>query len=220
MAEVVPSILVHSQEEFEEKINNQLVHVLAPVWHFDILDRSMFDAACWADAKVVAEADILPVLELHLMIEQPADTLLSWSRRISHVKRAIIHAEINGDVTEELARIKALNIESGLAINPETDIESIEDYITHVDLLLIMGVHPGQSGQSFLAEQVLPKIEEAKLRYPHVRIAVDGGVNEENAASIVAAGADQLVTASALWGSKDIRSTFSALKNANGPSGA
>ena len=214
MSEVVPSILVHSQEEFEERIGNQLIHLLAPVWHFDILDRSMFDAACWADVDGVAKADILPVLELHMMIEQPVETLLGWSRRISHVKRAIIHAEIKGDVNEELARIKAMSLETGLALNPDTDIERVEDYMHQVDLLLIMGVHPGKSGQTFLSEQVLPKIEEAKLRYPHVRIAVDGGVNEVNAASIIAAGADQLVTASALWGSEDMRATFSALKNA------
>jgi ribulose-phosphate 3-epimerase len=214
MPEVIPSILVHSEEEFHERMNNHTIHVLAPLWHFDILDRSMFDAASWADVDVVAKSDVLPILELHLMVQKPVDTLLAWKHKINHVKRAIIHAEISTSVEEELARIKSLSLETGLAVNPGTDIDSIEDYMHQVDLLLIMGVEPGKSGQSFIAEQTLSKIEEAKLRYPHVRIAVDGGVNEGNAKDIVAAGADQLVTASALWGSKDIRSTFAKLKQA------
>jgi len=187
---------------------------LAPIWHFDVLDRSMFDAASWADVDVVAKSDVLPIFELHLMVQKPVDTLLRWKHKMNHVKRAIIHAEISTSVEEELARIKSLSMETGLAVNPGTDIDSIEDYMHQVDLLLIMGVEPGKSGQSFMAERTIAKIEEAKLRYPHVRIAVDGGVSEDNAKDIVAAGADQLVTASALWGSKDIRSTFAKLKQA------
>ena len=214
MAEILPSILVHSEEKFHERINHKLLHVLAPIWHFDILDQSMFDQASWADVDIIAKSDILPVLELHLMIQKPVDTLLRWKTCINHVKRAVIHAEISDPVDEELARIKAMGLDAGLAINPETDLDAIENLMNDVDLLLIMGVHPGKSSQSFLADQTLPKIEEAKLRYPHVRIAVDGGVNEHNAKAIVQSGADQLVTASALWGSKDVRATFQALKQA------
>ncbi len=214
MPEIVPSILVHSQEEFATRIQNKLVHLLAPVWHFDILDGTLFNATSWADVDVVSQADMLPIFELHLMIEQPIETLRTWKRRISHVRRAIIHAEISSPLSEEIAAIKSMGLEVGLAVNPETDIADIEAVMTDVDVLLIMGVHPGKSGQTFLTDQVLPKIEEARSLYPHVRIAVDGGVTEANAASIVAAGADQLVTASTLWGSKDIRATMAAFKHA------
>lgn len=214
MPTIVPSLLVESETAFLERINNRLMHLLAPVWHFDILDGTMFHATAWADLDVISNAEILPVLELHLMIEHPIETLRTWKRRVTHVRRAIIHAEIQDPLPETLLEIKNLGLEVGLALNPDTDLASVASVMDDVDMLLIMGVHPGKSGQSFLEDQILPKIEEARLRYPHVRIAVDGGVNTKNAQAIVKAGADQLVTATTLWGSKDLRETFVALKNA------
>jgi ribulose-phosphate 3-epimerase len=196
---IVPAVLAHSKEEFVAKISHGPLRAVAPLWQIDVLDGSMFGATSWFDVEEITLMPVMPQIELHLMINNPLPVIEAWKNSIPNLQRVIIHAEIDRPVGAILQRIRELNLEAGLAINPETPIETISGYDEKIDLLLVMGVHPGASGRSFVGQPILQKIREAKTRYPTLKIAVDGGINLDNAAQIVDAGAHQLCIASALW---------------------
>ena len=211
MTNVVPALLVQSKEEFEEKIHDTEVREL-PLWQIDVLDGSMYDADSWADFEAVSEMKGLPDFELHLMIQNPIPVVKSWVDHVDNVKRAIIHAEIDNPLQDTLTAVKEMGLEAGLAIGPGVSIEDIGDLREYMDLLLIMGIHPGKSGQKFLGESILSKIAEARHRWPDLPIAIDGGVNEKNAEAMVAVGATQLSVASAIWKSDNIKETIKHLQ--------
>ncbi len=208
MTEVIPAILAQNEEEFTEKIQNIALRAHAKTWQIDVLDGSMFHAHSWADPNIIAILPSLPNLELHLMIQDPLKTVLNWHELTPFVTRVIIHAEIGEPLEEIVLALRELGVEVGIAINPETTLDCIENAYEYIDLLLIMGVHPGASGQRFLGEQIIQKIKEAKNSYPALTIAVDGGVKEHNAPAIVQAGADQLCIGSGLWDAEDLATVY------------
>ncbi len=208
---VVPAILAKSKKTFETKITNVALRELAPLWQVDVLDGSMFNSSCWAKVEDIASMGDLPEIELHLMVQNPLPIIRAWHEKISSLKRAIIHAEISRPIGAVIAKIRKLGIETGIAVNPETALNTLQGNIPPVDLLLIMGVSPGASGQKFLGEAIIKKIEEAKRRFREPAIGVDGGVKVSNAKALAAAGTSQLCVASALWKAKDKAATYHTL---------
>lgn len=201
---IIPAILVQSKNAFEEKVLNPQMRKIAPVYQIDVLDGTMFNAISWADAKQISKIESLPEIELHLMVKDPLPVIEIWKRDIQTLKRVIIHAEIGQDLDLLIKRIKLFEqLEIGVAINPETSIDKIANIADKIKLLLIMGVRPGQSGQEFMGRMIIKKIKQARKKYPYLKIAVDGGVNQKNAKKIIKAGATQLCISSALWDSPD-----------------
>jgi ribulose-phosphate 3-epimerase len=102
--------------------------------------------------------------------------------------------------------MRALGLAVGLAINPESAFELVEPWLDRIDLLLVMTVHPGFGGQSFMSE-VVPKIVRAReaidLRGAQVELEVDGGIDPGTAPIVAAAGARLLVAGSAIFGHDD-----------------
>lgn len=211
--EVIPAVLAKDHEEFLTKLKNTELQKLAPLWQIDILDGSMFDRESSANASRLSELNHLPEIELHLMVENPLPKISVWKELCPTLKRVIIHAEIDQNVETLLKAIKSIDLEAGLAINPETKIEDIIKYKDLIDTLLIMGVHPGQSGQEFLGSPIFNKICTARRALPGVTIAVDGGINLENAKELALSGVDRFCVGSALWKSNNIAETFQNLKN-------
>ena len=111
----------------------------------------------------------------------------------------------------ELARIRARGIRPALALNPETPIARVYPYLGECDELLVMTVHPGYGGQTFIAD-CLPKIADVRRRCPDLDIMVDGGINAETAELAVAAGANQLVAGSYLFKMSDMAEGVGKLK--------
>ncbi|MCH8049267.1 RpiB/LacA/LacB family sugar-phosphate isomerase [Patescibacteria group bacterium] len=209
---VVPAVLAYSEDEFKEKLGNVEVLKLAPLFQIDILDGSMFDQSCYADPIVVASLKHTPQIELHLMIQNPVSVIEHWNTHLPRfLERAIIHAEIDQPLIPVIESIKDLYLEAGLAINPDTSLDSIERLIPTLDLLLIMGVYPGKSGQSFLGDPILEKIRDARERFPQLKIAIDGGVTVENAPEMIEAGVNQLCVGSVIWSAENQRRIFSKL---------
>ncbi len=138
--------------------------------------------------------------DCHLMMTNPGDYLEAFRR--AGADGCTIHVEV-GRTAELLAEAKALGLQAGLAINPETPYEAIDPFLDQADLVLVMTVHPGFGGQAFMAE-VLPKIartrHELDRRHLAAALEVDGGIDESTAASVVAAGARVLVAGSAVFG--------------------
>jgi ribulose-phosphate 3-epimerase len=141
--------------------------------------------------------------DCHLMIDNPGEYLERFAK--AGANGCSVHVEVEG-TTELIKEMRRLRIDVGLAINPETDLEAALPHLDSIDLLLVMTVHPGFGGQSFMHE-VMPKLMQARQeidrRGGRVALQVDGGINADTAAIAAAAGADVFVAGNAIFGSGD-----------------
>lgn len=142
-------------------------------------------------------------LEAHLMIERPdkyADKFLAAGADL-----LLIHSEVSVDIKSVIRRIRNKGARFGIALNPETPVTRNFGWIEESDTVLVMSVHPGFSGQSFI-QSTLEKISDLKrlIRENNLtaKIEVDGGINAETGKLCVEAGADILVSASYIFGGK------------------
>ena len=186
----------------------------ADTLHVDIMDGhfvpnlSMGPAVCAAVHRACPEA----FLDVHLMITDPASYLEPFAK--AGADHCTFHEEVAS--REELLamrdRCHELGMTAGVAINPETPATAIDDVLEHFDLILVMSVHPGFGGQSFIAD-VLEKTRaiSARLR-PDQRLEMDGGIAPDNAQEVINAGCDVLVAGSAIFGSDDRARTINRLR--------
>ncbi len=208
MIEIFPGIITTDAETFKEHL------LFAGFWqpgmtaHVDILDGSMFGEACFCDPMAVAKSPIIAGIELHCMVRNPLPIIENWKRLVPNVKRAIVHAEIDQPLDPIFAKIRSLDIETGLALCPETSVDMIEALADVPDKILIMGVNPGASGRKFIGEPILAKIRRLHLTHPDLSITVDGGVTIGNAGSIIEAGATSLVATSAIWNTLNPKKSY------------
>jgi ribulose-phosphate 3-epimerase len=200
--EILPSLLVDSRQEFERRL--RLVEHACDTVHIDILDGSLFPHISWANARDISAMRTNVKYELHLMVENPLPIIEEWAQHIPGFTRAIVHAEIHrplGAIGEHVRDF--LKKEFGVAINPETPLEEIEEVFHSIDALLVMGVHPGSSGQAFLGDYLLDKIRVARNHRPDLAIEIDGGVIDELLPRMVEAGATRVCAASLLFANSD-----------------
>ena len=205
MFKLSPSILsadfsqLGKQVALIEKGGADLIHVDVMDGHF--VPNISFGAAV---TKSVRESTNLN-FDVHLMIEEPDlyidDFLTDKTEYIT------VHQEACRHLHRTIGHIKSLGIKAGVSLNPATSIETLTEIISDVDLILLMSVNPGFGGQKFI-QGTLDKIrrlsEMRKSTGTGFMIEVDGGVNLENAASLIEAGADILVAGSAVFGAEDI----------------
>tara|TARA_Y100000031_G_C8107077_1_gene331572 strand:+ start:159 stop:815 length:657 start_codon:yes stop_codon:yes gene_type:complete len=198
MIEIVPAFLVKSQEEFEQKL--RLVEDQVNLIQVDVLDGTLFPNTCWYDPKRVGSMKTSIEIELHLMVENPIPIVEAWKNHVPTFKRAIVHAEMHRPTGTITGFIKdELGLEVGVAINPETPLKEIEDVIHHIDVLTVMGVHPGESGRAFEGEYILEKIAHARKHRPDLVIEIDGGVTDELIEPLVKAGVNRVCVASLIF---------------------
>jgi len=154
-------------------------------------------------------------LDCHLMIEHPEKYVEAFAKAGADL--ITIHWESTTNPLTIINRVKELGCKVGISINPETSFESIKAIIPEVDLVLIMSVHPGFSGQKFIAD-VIPKLkkasEEIKKTKKQIYLQIDGGINNQNAGLVKKNGADVLVAASYIFHSKDYHTAIRQLKEA------
>jgi ribulose-phosphate 3-epimerase len=139
-------------------------------------------------------------LDAHLMIDNPANYLGEFARAGSN--RIIVHQEVCNDLPETLRTIRKLNVEAGVALNPETPVETVESVFGIADCVQVMTVNPGFAGQRFMEDQ-LSKVQwlrhEIDRRGLKTSIVVDGGVDAKTAPLAVKAGANVLVAGSSVY---------------------
>ena len=195
-----PSILSADFARLAEAVN--AVERAGADWiHVDVMDGHFVPNLTFGP-KMVADlrkATRLP-LDVHLMIERPEE----WVDRYADAGATYltIHVEATRDVPGTLAAIRGRGVRPGLTLNPETAVDAVMPYLGSVDLALVMSVHPGFGGQTFI-ESALDKVrairealDERKLT---AELEVDGGVKPDNCARVVAAGATVLVAGSAVF---------------------
>jgi ribulose-phosphate 3-epimerase len=153
------------------------------------------------------------VCDVHLMIQEPEKYTEAFQKAGADI--LTVHYEACTHLHRNIQQIKALGMKAGVALNPHTSVYALDDILQDIDLVCLMSVNPGFGGQKFI-ERSLDKIRTLRTmitqRQLNVHIEVDGGVGLQNAAAIVAAGADVLVAGNAVFAAPDPKAVISALK--------
>ena len=152
-------------------------------------------------------------LDVHLMIIEPERYIDKFIEIGSDI--LTVHIEATSKMDEILDKMNDSSIKSGIAINPDTPINKLEDYINKVDLVCLMGVHAGFGGQKFI-EKTFDRLIELKSlidsRDSSAVIEIDGGVDNTNSKKLKSLGADILVAGSYIFKSSDINNAIDSLK--------
>lgn len=183
--------------------------------HLDVMDGHFVENISFGPQFVSAVRPHTELtLDVHLMITHPDKYLDSFIKAGSD--RITVHVEADHDVSATLAAIRDAGLGCGLAFNPATPFEEVEPYLSQIDLLLVMTVVPGFGGQSFMAEETMPKVEAAKafregngLAY---HIEVDGGIDAETVHIAGRHGANVMVAGTALYGKEDMAGAIQQMR--------
>ncbi len=170
-------------------------------YHLDVMDGHFVpNLTMGPDLVKAVRRSTDRTLETHLMIERPDKYYKSFIDAGSDI--LLIHQECLVDFKKLIADIKGEGARFGIVVNPDTPFSAAERYLEDSDILLIMSVHPGFSGQKFI-DYVLPKISEARKYIDEhglkTKIEVDGGVTDVTGKKALDAGADILVSASYIF---------------------
>lgn len=169
--------------------------------HIDVMDGHFVPNITMGQFIVEACRRVTKLpLDVHLMIEKPERHLESFAR--AGASRLNVHVETCPQLHDTLQQIKSLGCKAGVAINPDTAIDRIQDVLPKADLILVMSVYPGFSGQEFIP-QTFERVAEIRKKLDELNsqawIEVDGGVSVENIQKIKNAGATAFVAATAVF---------------------
>ena len=152
-------------------------------------------------------------LDVHLMIIEPERYIDKFIEIGSDI--LTVHVEATSKMDNIIDKINHSGIKSGIAINPDTPISKLDDYISNVDLICLMGVHAGFGGQKFI-KKTFNRLEELKKlinsKNSSALIEIDGGVNENNFEELKNLGADVLVAGSYIFNSSNYNTAIDLLK--------
>ena len=154
-------------------------------------------------------------LDCHLMVEHPGTLIEAFAH--AGADTITIHPENNADILRDLQMISSLEVRAGVALNPGTPVDILEPLLPYTNMVLVMTVHPGYSGQAFMPE-IVTKISRVAEMIQHqdalIRLEVDGGISAATISSVQAAGADTFVSASAIFKTgHSIRSSVQCLRS-------
>ncbi len=191
--------------------------------HVDVMDGHFVPNLTIGPVVVAAlrSATKLP-LDVHLMIESPERYLADYAKAGADI--LTVHVEACCHLHGALQQIKGLGVKAGVSLNPGTSLSTLEEVLPLVDLVLVMSVNPGFSGQSFIPGS-LDKVKRLKAMLDQGQLTpeleVDGGIGPRNVAAVVEAGARVLVAGSAVFNQaksvaeniRDIRESIAAARN-------
>jgi ribulose-phosphate 3-epimerase len=152
-------------------------------------------------------------LDVHLMIVHPEKYLKEFQKVGAH--SISVHYEACTHLHRTIQEIKALGCKASVAINPHTPVHLLEDILPELDMVLVMSVNPGYSGQKFIThtyQKVMALKALIQQKGAKTLIEVDGGVSNQNASELLKAGADVLVSASYVFGATDPKAAIHELK--------
>lgn len=208
--EILPSLLAADFGRLADEIVRAEASG-ADALHLDIMDPHFVPNISFGPDVVALAKRTAPSFfrNVHLMMSRPDLMLETFAR--AGAQTIQIHVEADCNIHVELKRIRALGVRAGIVLNPETPVETLLPYLDEVDEVLVMTVHPGHGGQSFIADCV-PKVAWLRKRRPELDIMVDGGINAETAVLAAKAGANQFVAGSYLFRQADMTAAVSDLR--------
>lgn len=216
---IAPSILSADFWKLGEDIK-MVENAGADIIHIDVMDGHFVPNITIGPLilKAIQGKTTMP-LDVHLMIENPGQYLEDFIK--AGADFLTIHHESSTHLHREIHLIKATGVKAGISLNPHTPLHVLDDIIQDLDLILLMSVNPGFGGQKFISNtinklQQLTKILKRR-NLEHIEVEVDGGVKLDNIAEIAEAGADILVTGSAIYESKDPIATLKEMKKVINP---
>jgi ribulose-phosphate 3-epimerase len=213
MALIAPSVL--SADFLHLGRDIQMINESEADWfHLDVMDGRFVPNISYGMSIIAAIAkEAKKTLDVHLMILEPEKYVQEFAKAGAH--NLSVHIEASTHLHRTIQMIKAEGMKAGVAINPHTPVAALEAIIEDLDLVCMMSVNPGFGGQKFIPNTI-KKIKALKEMIiasgSKALIEIDGGVTVENAAEIVAAGADVLVAGNTVFNAADPLATIVALK--------
>ena len=210
---VSPSILAADFANLSEECS-KIDKSNADWFHLDIMDGLFVPNISFGMpvVKTIRQLTKKP-LDVHLMIAQPEKYITEFINLGSDI--ITVHIEATNNLNQIINKIHESSLKSGIAINPQTPISDLKEYINKVDLICLMGVNPGFAGQKFI-ESTHERLQELKNLIissgSSALIEVDGGVNKENYQQLKSNGADVLVAGSYIFNSPDYNIAINNLK--------
>lgn len=207
MAEIIPAIIGKNFTEVSEKMAQ--VGGLVNWVQLDVVDGKFAKPASWSNAEDLVVINGKTKIEAHLMIEAPEEVLSEW---VKVADRIIVHVEATEHLVKILNTLHDSPVESGVALLMSTDLNILTPHIEKIDVVQLMTIDEiGAYGQPF-SERALERIRALRVKFPNVKISVDGGVNLETGRLAIEAGADDLVVGSALWQTKNLEEEIEKFK--------
>ncbi len=211
---IAPSLLAADFNRLGEEIA-AVERAGVDLLHFDVMDGHFVPNISMGVPilQAIRKVTKLP-LDAHLMISEPEKYVEVFIK--SGANSVSVHCEVCPDIPKMAKRIRDLGARASIGINPETAIDRVIAAAEHLDMILIMSVHPGFGGQHFIPES-LQKLREVrrelKRRGLSVDVEIDGGVKADNIADVKAAGANVFVSGSGIFGEKDYRQIVAEMRD-------
>ncbi|MHA1486723.1 MAG: ribulose-phosphate 3-epimerase [Promethearchaeota archaeon] len=203
------AVSIHATDDFNTDIINELKGL--DYIHVDVSDGEFtsFKNLNLEVFRILHEMYDLPIIA-HMMVVNPSEFI---EQIIEFVDIFTFHKEIEGDINAIIRKVKKKNKKVGLAINPNTDISEIQSYLGSIDLVLVMSVNPGGSGQKFIPNSVekVNRLREYKKKYNFL-IDIDGGINLKNAPEL---NVDIISSTSTILNAKDPNRVIESLKDSS-----
>ncbi len=208
--QIAPSILSANFARLADEVT-AVEKAGADMLHLDIMDGHFVPNITFGPAVVAAIKSVSTVpLDVHLMIENPADYVEDFAKAGASI--ITVHVESCPHLHRVIHQIKDLGVKAGASLNPSTPADHVRYLIDDLDMVLVMSVNPGFSGQKFIP-QILSKIRHTReLMNNAIDLQVDGGITRDNAAKVIEAGANILVAGSSVFSSPDYAAAISSLR--------
>ena len=215
MIDIAPSILSADFARLAEEIQ-AVERAGASILHVDVMDGRFVPNITIGlpVVKAISRATRLPI-DAHLMIVEPGQYAEQFVK--AGAQMVSVHIEADPHAHRTLSAIRAAGAQAGIAINPGTALPVIEESLKFADYVLLMSVNPGFGGQKFIPES-LDKLRRLRRmineRGLKTRIEIDGGIDADNIAEVAAAGAEIIVSGSAIFGADDPGTALRQLREA------